>query len=262
VWTPGGVWLNTPPLAGPPGGALAPWPEAPVVTAIHPGSRRPHRQAVVLVQLVHALLSTRAASASSAPPPADPAKTDLLVGTATGSVGADVDFLEGLQERGSGFGSPSTFVYTLATAAPAEAALAFGLHGALATISAGSISGLCAVVRATQQVAKGRSQACITGGVEVGGVTTRAIGEIAALFLLEPANDSTPWPVLSDAEMGFDTQATAGGEGPSDSAVTTLLALASACADQEALAAVEIEAASPEGYWARIRTRGKNVQER
>lgn len=259
VWTGRGVSVNTSPPAGPAKGGLAPWPGAPALTAIHPKGRRPHRQAVVLVQLAHALLAARATAGQGAPRPRERAETDLLLGTASGSAAADLDFLDGLQERGSGFGSPSTFVYTLATAAPAEVALALGLRGSLATLSAGSISGLCAVVRATKHVRQGRSRACVTGGFELGGSRIQAgegqrEDEVAALFLLEASEHRARWPSVSDAELGFDPDAQVGEA--MDSSLNSLLALASACADLQRPTPIEISGRSRDGYWARIRSTG------
>jgi hypothetical protein len=259
VWTPGGVWLNAPPDAGPAGGTLAPWPEAPALAVVHPRARRPHREATVLVQLAHALLSARA-SADATPPPHSPAQTDLLLGTAKASEAADMDFLRDLRERGSGFGSPSTFVYTLSTAAPAEVAIALGLRGSLATLTAGSISGLSAVARAARRVSRGESRACITGGVELvePGSPLRAgasAGEVAALFLLEPSPRPTRWPSLGDVELGFEPAPSADTTADSLSATQTLLALASACARQRRKSSVEIAGRSQEGHWARLRVR-------
>jgi hypothetical protein len=255
VWTPGGVWINAPPLAGPAGGALAPWPEAPSLAVVHPRARRPLRQGAVLVQLAHALLSART-SARTTPPPHSPAETDLLLGTAKGSEAADMAFLRELRERGSGFGSPSTFVYTLSTAAPAEVAIALGLRSSLATVTSGSTSGLSAVVRATRHVSRGDSRACITGGMEISAPAHQAAeelaGEVAALFLLESSMPPTPWPRLGDAELGFEPTAAASVASGPDSATSTLLALASACAERRETSAIEIAGRSREGHWARL----------
>lgn len=252
VWTSAGVSVNSLPIAPRGGGPLAPWPEAPTLSAIHPNARRPPRQAAVLVQLAHALLTARGAIQASAPASQEWSQTDVLLGTATGSEAADLDFLQGVEDRGSGFGSPSTFVYTLATAAPAELALALGLRGTLATLTAGSISGLTAVVSAANHVGEGRSRACITGGVELPGKLrlTSAEGELAALFLLEPSATVGRWPSITDAELGFGPSSL--GEPPA-SATTTLLRLASACAEPRAATSVEISGRSPEGHWARFR---------
>jgi hypothetical protein len=260
VWTPGGVWVNAPPPLAPVEGPLAHWPDAPRLATIHRWARQPHRQAVLLVQLAHVLLSTRAAVTSNALSAPAHSDTDLLIGTALGSAEADADFVQGLADRGSGFGSPSTFVYTLPTAGPAEVALALGLRGALATLAAGSISGLFAVARAVRHVGQGRSHACIAGGIELGGQgrsdLSHAEGEVAALFLLEPAAAPTQWPRLSDAAVGFDPQASTRGGASMDSPMVTLAALAAACADAEKQASVEIAGRSQEGYWARVRTTG------
>jgi hypothetical protein len=262
VWTPGGVWVNASPPSTPVEGTLASWPDAPRLTAIHGRARQPHRQAVLLVQLAHVLLSARAAFTRKTPSPPQPSETDLLIGTALGSAEADASFVRGLANRGSGFGSPSTFVYTLPTAAPAEVALALGLRGALATFAAGSISGLFAIARAVCHVGQGRSRACIAGGIELGGTGRGALshgeGEVAALFLLEPAAPGAPWAHLSDATVGFDPQATGLGDQPLASPLDTMVALARACGDERKQASVEMAAHSQEGYWARVRISGNH----
>jgi hypothetical protein len=254
VWTPGGVFLNAPPVAGLTGGTLGPWPEAPVLTVVHPRARRPHREATVLVQLAHALLSLRTSFGIA--PPCSRSQTDCLLGTSRGSEAADLDFLRDLRERGSGFGSPSTFVYTLSTAAPAEVAIALGLRASLATVSAGSVSGLSAIVRAAAHVSRGDAAACITGGVELG--STGAVegdesrSEVAALFLLEPSSEGTDWPTLAAAQLGFEPVATASAVRDADSAMSTLVGLASACVGRKETSPIQIEGHSAEGHWARL----------
>jgi hypothetical protein len=233
---------------------LARWSEAPALAVIHPRARRPHRQAIVLVQLGHALLSARAAVGVGAPPVPSLAETDILLGTANGSAEADCEFALGVAERGNGFGSPSTFVYTLPTAAPAELALALGLRGALATLSAGAVSGLFAVARAVTNIRQGRSRACLTGGTELGAVAPN--GEIAALFLLEASESTAHWPCLSGAEFGFDPERAATDGDSSESPMVGLLALASACADRERQETIEITGTSSEGYWATLHCSG------
>ncbi len=258
VWTPGGLWVNASPPLIPVDGPLASWPDAPRLATIHRRARQPHRQAVVLVQLAHVLLMNRATLTKGVPAPPQPSDTDLLIGSALGSAEADADFVHGLANRGSGFGSPSTFVYTLPTAAPAEAALALGLRGALASVTAGSISGLFAIARAVSHVGQGRSRACIAGGMELGGAGRGAVsfgeGEVAALFLLEPAAPGAPWAHFGDAAVGFDPPAPKRGVEASASPMRTLLALAAACGNPMKQTSAEIAAHSQEGYWARVRT--------
>jgi hypothetical protein len=255
VWTPAGVSINARPMAPRTGGLLAPWPAAPVLSVVHPAARRPPRQAAVLVQLAHALLEARGGGGS--PAAKSWADTDLLLGTSKGSEGTDLDFLQSIQERGSGFGSPSTFVYTLATAAPAEVALALGLRRSLATLTAGTVSGLTAIVSAAKHVGQGRSPACIAGGMELSGQLRRlgpdaAEGEVAALFLLEPSTSSGRWPHITEAHLGYDSAGTGRAGSPPDSATTTMLAVASACAGPRGSKPSEITGRSPEGHWARF----------
>lgn len=216
LWTPAGVWLDRAPDAQVPetaGAALAPWPQAPLLADIHPRARRPHPHAVALVQLAHALLGLRAAAAHAPALPRE--QTQLLLGSVLGSTAADREFHQGLAQRGTAFGSPSTFVYTLSTAGLAEVALALGLRGALATLSAGRVSGLSAVARAAAQIAAGSAPACLCGGVELSapGASSSGPRNVIGLFLLEPAHGSLPWPRLQAPVLGFgEPSADGGGE--------------------------------------------------
>jgi hypothetical protein len=108
-------------------------------------------------------------------------------------------------------------------------------------------------------VSQGRSRACLTGGIELAGPSSpttsgNAEGEIAALFLLEAEAPLRPtlWPSLSDAELGFDPDVSPGKLGPLNSAATSLLAIASACAEPRGRAPIEISGRSREGHWARL----------
>ena len=256
LWTPAGVWTNAAPTMQGSGADLAPWPKAPSLSAIHPRARRPHPLAVALVQLAHALLSARDTARGAPILPRH--EVDLLLGTLTGSASADFEFWSGTQSRGPAFGSPSTFVYTLPTAPPAEAALALGLRSSLATLTAGSISGIASIVRSASRIAAGRARACLCGGVEFARTgNRRASGSFAqdaiALFLLEAAPASMRWPVLRDWEAGFASE-----EQPSDrvsslSPLSSLTALASAAVKLGASSGTEeIFGSSSDGHWARI----------
>ena len=256
LWTPAGLWTNSAPTMPGSGADLAPWPTAPSLSAIHPRARRPHPLAVALVQLAHAVLSSR--DAARAAPPLARHEVDLLLGTLTGSASADFEFWSGTQSRGPAFGSPSMFVYTLPTAAPAEIALALGLRGSLATLTAGSISGSASIVRAASQIAAGRARACLCGGIEFArigkGRASSSFGPDAiALFLLEPSPGSTRWPAIRGWDAGFASE-----EQPSDrvsslSPLGSLTALASAAVKLGASSGTEeILSSSSDGHWARI----------
>lgn len=263
-WTPRGVSINSAPaplaltlsgVEGSKGGReLAPWPQALEISRIHSKARRPHVQAVAIVRLAHALLSARAASSGEGPPAPSLAETDLLIGTRSGSTVADLDFLEGVSSRGPGFGSPSTFVYTLPTAPLAEIAIALGLRGALATVTAGDVSGLTSIVRAAAHVAAGRSRACLTGGMEMLPAKTSGASspppDFIALFLLEAAAKDNRFPLIHHWEVGFGGPVPPLSRPVGRSELSALCSLASAA--RRGAGIHEISGSSPEGYWARL----------
>ncbi|MBU8895224.1 hypothetical protein KRR26_06385 [Corallococcus sp. M34] len=250
VWTPAGVFIDTTPEAGAPDAPLAAWPDGPVLAQVHPRARRPHAHAVSLVRLAHQLLSERERAAPPALRLIPRDEVELSLGTVAGSASADLEFVEGLRQRGVAFGSPSTFVYTLPTAAPAEVALALGLRGALTTVTAGAVSGLSAVARAAARIASGSARACLCGGVELARVGERWAGpgtghEAVALFLLEAVDASSPWPRVEAWGLGFGEAASTGTD--------TLLEVARAVARaREQGGAQAVVGSSPEGAWARL----------
>lgn len=201
VWSAAGVSVNEAPLPGT-GRGLGPWPDRPA--PILPARGRPvPPSASALVQLVQAVLTTRRARAVPAPP----TTVDLKLGTRTGSGEVDLAFLRSLAERGDAFGSPSLFAYTLSTAPGGEVSLAFGLRGALSTVSSGEVSGLTALVTGASSVTSGRSEACLCGAMEVSGSES----DVIALFLLEAAQPYLHTPRLVGWKLSFDP------EGVSDS---------------------------------------------
>ncbi|HXN41731.1 MAG TPA: beta-ketoacyl synthase N-terminal-like domain-containing protein [Myxococcaceae bacterium] len=251
-WTPRGVWINSVPAPLTQGRKLAPWPEALDISRFHSRSRRPHTQAIAVVQLAQALLSARALS-GDAPAAPSQAETDLLIGTRSGSTVADLDFLEGVRNRGAGFGSPSTFVYTLPTASLAEVAIALGLRGALATVTAGNVSGLTSVARAAAHVAAGRSRACLTGGIEMLPATkseATSPPDFIALFLLETPAEGNRYPLLHQWDVGFGEPTLPSIRPVGSSELSTLCSVASAA--QRGAGIQEISGSSVEGYWARL----------
>lgn len=256
VWTSGGVWINAALTAGDMRAGLYPWSKAPLLSAIHPRARRPHALALALVQLAHALLTAR--DKSSGAPTLKREEVSLLLGTLSGSIAADFEFWTGTQKRGAAFGSPSTFVYTLPTAPLAEIALALGVRGSIATVTAGAISGIASIARSAAQVASGRARACICGGVEFSCVGNREPGtlverEVIALFLVEADAGRVQWPMIRDWQSGFSPE-----NGPAHPVsdrppLSTLTAFASAavklrnCSGHE-----DLFSSSSDGHWARI----------
>ncbi|MBJ6765883.1 hypothetical protein JGU66_34445 [Myxococcaceae bacterium JPH2] len=250
VWTPAGVFIDTTPEAGAPNSPLAAWPDGPVLAQVHPRARRPHPHAVSLVRLAHRLLVERERLAPPAMPLVPRDAVELSLGTVAGSASADLEFVEGLSQRGVAFGSPSTFVYTLPTAGPAEVALALGLRGALTTVTAGTTSGLSAVARAAARIASGRARACLCGGVELARVGERGAGlgsghESVALFLLEAVDVGSPWPRVEGWALGFGEAESTGTDSLLDMARAVVRA-------REQGGAQAVVGSSPEGTWARL----------
>lgn len=234
TWTPGGVAINAAPKVGA-GLSLGAWPEAPPLSAVHPKARKPYPSARVLVQLGSALLSEVTPEAR--------ARMGFCVGTVAGCAVADREFQKMLDERGGPFGSPSVFVYTLATAPLGEVSIALGVRGPLRTVSAGGASGLSALSASAALVAQGSLEDCLCGGVELGGAEpSRAFGGADALALFHLTSRPGPWRLTAHG-TGFL---------PSSSGVRTegLLELAQGLAGPQG--SCEVHAQGPEGFWAKV----------
>jgi len=244
-WSAEGVWLNGNRVSD------AQWPEAPPLAALHPQARRPPAAAVAWVQLVNLLLSGR--STRSEGRPLARSELELWVGTVQGSATADRAFLSGLSARGDGFGSPSTFVYTLSTAAPAEAALAFGLRGGLSTVTAGTASGLTAVVQAMARIEGGHARACLCGSMELGEDVVPGTGGLS-LFLLESETVAPPGsPYLLEGRFGWEPgQAPSPEPEPEDPMLALSRSLDAAQRSASGPAQLLHHRSDP-GYWATLR---------
>ena len=104
TWTAAGVAVRgASPQRMP--GPIGAWPDAPLLSKIHPKARRPHPQAKALVQLASVVLGDRRIDGLA-----------LTLGSASGSAAPDREFDRELKQKGAGFGSPSLFVYTLPSA--------------------------------------------------------------------------------------------------------------------------------------------------
>jgi hypothetical protein len=204
TWTPGGVRIGALPDLASAGHGLGPWPDAPPLEKIHPRARRPIPAARAVVQLSHALFASRQRAG-----PLDLSSVGICLGSASGSAAADADFAAGLAERGEGFGSPATFVYTLPTTVLGEVAIALGLRGEIAAVSAGNASGLSAIATAASWVQDGHARVCLGGGVEIAASGSRrafAVGGVDSivLFLIERSQLGVDGPIdLTDWQTGF-----------------------------------------------------------
>ncbi len=223
AWTAKGVTIGGDP-SDRTDGPLAAWPEAPLLTQIHPRARRPHPQAKALVQLASVVLGDRRIEALG-----------LTLGSASGSSGPDREFDQELKAKGPGFGSPSLFVYTLPSAALGEVAVAFGAHGPLTTVSAGSASALAAIVTAIDDVDSGRAPAVLCGGFEWG-----TASDFIALFLIEPTG-----PITLTGDSGY-------GETPEGTRGDVLDLVAAVASGQP----FTLTAADRLGFWAQLQSEG------
>lgn len=205
-------------------GPLAPWPDAPPLSKIHPRARRPHPQAKALVQLASVVLKDRRFESLA-----------VILGTASGSAGPDREFDRELSQKGAGFGSPSLFVYTLPSAPLGEVAVAFGAHGPVTSVSAGSASALTAIVAAIDEVESGRAPAVLCGGFEWG---TEA--DALALFLVEPMG-----PITLTGQTGY-------GE-PPDGTRGDVLDLTAAIASGQPFDLTSVDRL---GFWAQLTVTG------
>lgn len=222
TWTGGGVAIGAAP-ASPAAGKLVAWAEAPALAKVHPRARRPHPHSKKAVQLAAAVLGERRFE-----------RLGLAMGTSSGCLEPDLEFEAELSKKGAGFGGPSLFVYTLPTAPPGELSVAFGAHGPLVSLDAGSCSALFALSWAAREVDAGRADAVLCGAMELG-----VPDELLAFFLVEKQGRT-----VEACLCGFDE----GGPSGADGALELARALSSP--GPQALAC-----ADPQGFWATARLR-------
>ncbi len=259
TWTGAGATLNaapSPSSLSPPG--LGPWPEAPALKSVHPRGRKPPAAVASLVQLASELIA--ACERPSADSPLDPqwtldrSRLGIALGSQSGCAAEDVGFLEGLAARGAAFGSPSGFVYTLTSAAPAEVSLALGSWGPVWTTSAGATSGLAAVASAASAVAEGRCDSCLCGGVELASLPGRDLVRFETregiVLLLLAGTAPRGRPLLRSWKSGWDPV-----RGLAGSSLRPLLGLVAALAGGPKMGDAGVVSTSQEGHWTRVETR-------
>lgn len=85
----------------------------------------------------------------------DPEDVGIAFGTGYGCLAANVEYLEGVLQRGSRLGNPIVFQNTVPNAAAGHVSVAQGIRGPTATFSSGWTAGLHALEFACQQIADG-----------------------------------------------------------------------------------------------------------
>lgn len=184
-------------------------------------------------------------------PPARRTATGVFLGTALGSSGDHLAALELLARGGTSAMSALLFAESVFNAAASHVAKVHALRGANWTTVGGEATGLDAVVAAVRQLRQGAVDAALAGGADhyeprvhaslaaqhiAGADGCGAIGEGAALFLLEPLDRARREgrPVLARL-LGIG-QARRGRRPVGPEPAVEAMALALADADSDALA--------------------------
>ncbi|MGZ5440806.1 MAG: beta-ketoacyl synthase N-terminal-like domain-containing protein [Thermoanaerobaculia bacterium] len=96
----------------------------------------------------------------------DPETIGIALGSGYGCLATNADYLEGIRDRGSRRGNPIIFQNTVSNAATGYISLAKGIRGPNATMCSGWVAGLEALDFGVCQIADGRVQTMIVGGVD------------------------------------------------------------------------------------------------
>ncbi|MBU0553491.1 hypothetical protein KKB55_02265 [Myxococcota bacterium] len=121
------------------------------------------------------------AAAAALDPPRD---AGLWVATGWGCLGGDVAFYQQLRARGLARVNPRLFAYTLPNVVLGEIAVALGMSGDNALISAGAASALIAIDEAAAAIRAGRLTSAVVLALDVSGAATPIV---AAFTLAAPS---------------------------------------------------------------------------
>ncbi|MEC3977388.1 beta-ketoacyl synthase N-terminal-like domain-containing protein [Amycolatopsis sp. H20-H5] len=136
----------------------------------------------------------------------DPAHTGIVLGTATGSTAAIVDFFRDTLEQARPYMvNPAHFPGTLMNSAAGKTAIRQGLTGLNATVSGGAMASMNALRYARSMLIEGRARRLVAGGVEelsllaawawhrgLGLATRSALAEGGAMFALDAPGGKGP----------------------------------------------------------------------
>jgi 3-oxoacyl-(acyl-carrier-protein) synthase len=136
-----------------------------------------------------------------------PEDIGIAFGTGYGCLATNVEYLEGVLERGSRLGNPIVFQNTVPNAAAGYVSVAQGLRGPTATFSTGWTAGLQALDFAYQQIAEGHVSAMVVVSADclcpqlVDGFAAR--GDLSSGGVPRPYDLERDGIVLSDGACGL-----------------------------------------------------------
>ncbi|MFF0294321.1 beta-ketoacyl synthase N-terminal-like domain-containing protein [Kitasatospora sp. NPDC004614] len=177
-------------------------PELPVAELLGKKGNRQLDRTTKLALIATRLALDVAAAGTPESGPVTTARSGVVLGTSTGSIRSSSEYSrETLELEKPYLVNPGLFPNTVMNCAAGQVAIRHGLHGVNATLAGGHLSGLQAVKYARNALRQGHADRLLVGGVEEfcaqsawgwhrsGALAPgAAVGEAAALLLLEPAD--------------------------------------------------------------------------
>ena len=154
-------------------------------TAPHTGSRSQLRQADALARLALQAVDLAVADSEVDLAELEPEDVGIAFGTGYGCLAANVEYLQGVLQRGSRLGNPVVFQNTVPNAATGYVSVAQGLRGPTATFSSGWTAGLQALDFAYQQIADGNVHTMIVVSADC--LCPQLVDDFAARGHLRPS---------------------------------------------------------------------------
>jgi 3-oxoacyl-(acyl-carrier-protein) synthase len=178
------------------GGPVAKYEPRP---APHTASRSQFRQADALARLALQAVDLAVADSELDLSELEPEDVGIAFGTGYGCLAANVEYLQGVLQRGSRLGNPVVFQNTVPNAATGYVSVAQGLRGPTATFSSGATAGLLALDFAYQQIAEGHVQTMIVVSADC--VCPQLEDDFAARGHLSPSRVPRPFDIERDGTV-------------------------------------------------------------
>jgi 3-oxoacyl-(acyl-carrier-protein) synthase len=163
------------------------------------GSRTACRQADALGRLALEAVDLAVADAELDLSEVDPEDVGIAFGTGYGCLAANVEYLEGVLQRGSRLGNPIVFQNTVPNAATGYVSVAQGLRGPTATFSSGWTAGLQALDFAYQQIADGNVHTMIVASADC--LCPQLVNDFSTRGRLSPSGIPRPFDVERDGTV-------------------------------------------------------------